>query len=150
MQSFPHHYQARATGGVTGPVDVRGPAPAAIETWPPPEFDGQFGEWSPESLLVAAVADCFVLTFRAVARAAHLEWDRLDVDVAGTLERIDGVTRFTRMVVAPHLTIIHAGDAQRVQSLLEKAERGCLVSNSLTAEVVLQPHPVTIATAAAA
>jgi hypothetical protein len=33
----------------------------------PREFDGRGNQWSPESLLAAALADCFVLSFRAVA-----------------------------------------------------------------------------------
>mgnify|MGYP003339189807 CR=1 FL=1 len=48
------------------------------------------------SLLCAAVADCFVLSFRAVARASKLDWTHLDCHVEGTLDRAEGTTRFTR------------------------------------------------------
>ena len=149
MKAYPHHYAVRASGAATGAVDVAGPAPAPLETWPPPEFDGPAGHWSPESLLVASVADCFILTFRAFARLAKLDWERLDVDVTGTLERAEGVTRFTRFVVAPRLVIANAGEHDSAIALLEKAERGCLVSNSLKAEFVVEPQ-VSAAAAAAA
>jgi organic hydroperoxide reductase OsmC/OhrA len=149
MKAYPHRYVARASGAAAGPVEVRGDAPAPLETWPPPEFDGPPGHWSPESLLVAAVADCFILTFRAFARPAQLEWVRLDVEVTGTLERTEGVTRFTRFVVAPRLAVSNAGDHDKAIALLEKAERGCLVSNSLKAEFSLEPQ-VTVASPAPA
>jgi organic hydroperoxide reductase OsmC/OhrA len=31
------------------------------------QLGGPGGQWSPETLLVAAAAECFILTFRAVA-----------------------------------------------------------------------------------
>jgi organic hydroperoxide reductase OsmC/OhrA len=34
--------------------------------------------WSPETSLVAAVADCFILTFRGVAQAAKFPWESLE------------------------------------------------------------------------
>jgi organic hydroperoxide reductase OsmC/OhrA len=143
MRAYPHHYLVHAGGAAAGPVEVRGSATPALETWPPPEFDGPSGHWSPETLLVASVADCFILTFRAVARMAKLEWERLDVDVTGTLERIEGVTRFTRFVVVPRLAIVNADDHERAVALLEKAERGCLVSNSLKAEFTVEAQVAT-------
>jgi hypothetical protein len=36
---------------------------------------------------VAAVADCFALTFRAVAKASQLQWTKLLCDADGTLDR---------------------------------------------------------------
>ena len=140
MKAYPHHYVALAGGTAVGPVEVRGSATPALETWAPPEFDGPPGQWSPESLLVAAVADCFILTFRAFARLAKLEWERLDVEVTGTLERTEGVTRFTRFVVTPRLVIANAGEQDSAIALLERSERGCLVSNSLKAEFVVDPQ----------
>ena len=49
---------------MTGPLEgVR-----VIESAPPKEFDGPGDQWSPEQLLTAAVADCFVLNFRTMTR----------------------------------------------------------------------------------
>ena len=95
MQAFPHRYHARAQGGQSGSVRVLSDGLDVLETSPPPEFGGPGGDWSPETLLVAAIADCYVLSFRAVARASRLEWQSLEVDVEGVLDRVDGITRFT-------------------------------------------------------
>ena len=104
----------------------------------PAEFGGPGDLWSPETLLVAAIADCFILTFRAVARAGKLEWQSLDCETEGTLERVDGVTSFTRYVTRARLRLAPGADAARAHELLERAERGCLVANSLRGEQKLE------------
>ena len=41
-----------------------------------------------------AVADCFILSFRDIARASKLSWLSLECDVEGALTRIEGTARF--------------------------------------------------------
>lgn len=138
MKSYPHVYLASAQGQPAGGVTVTSPALAAIGTAPPPEFDGPGGVWSPETLLVASIADCYILTFRGVSRAAQLAWTGLDAEVEGTLERIDGVTRFTRYLTRAVLTVPAGTDHVKARELLERAEKVCLVANSLNGERHLQ------------
>ncbi len=71
----------------------------ALATAPPAEFDGPGDRWSPETLLCAAVADCLILSFRGVARAKKLPWTSLQCEVQGTLNRIEGKTHFTHILV---------------------------------------------------
>ncbi len=103
----------------------------------PLEFDGPGDRWSPETLLVGAVADCFILTFRAIARASKLSWISLDCDATGTLDRIGRVTQFTQFDLRVRLTLPHGEDADRARHALEKAERNCLISSSLKGTVRL-------------
>ena len=131
MQPYPHVYQVSAAGSPDGTVAVVSPGLPAIPTAPPPEFDGPSGVWSPEALLCAAVADCFVLTFRAISRPARLEWSKLECRVEGTLERAGGVTQFTRYTTHASLTVPAGTDVPKARALLERAEQLCLVSNSL-------------------
>ena len=137
MQDYPHHYRARASAGPVGDVEIASPALPTLASGPPPEFGGAGGQWSPETLLVASVADCFILTFRAVARASKLEWRGLTADIEGRLEKVDRVTRFTGYTLKAVLTVPPGTDAARAKSLLEKAEHGCLISSSLNAPVAL-------------
>ena len=139
MQPLPHHYAVEATGEQSGPVQLKAPGVTPLATQAPPEFGGPGGCWSPESLLVAAVADCYVLSFRAVARASKLAWVDLKVRVEGVLDRVDGVTRFTGFVVHPDLLLPDASQQALAESVLEKSKRACLVSNSLVAGCELQP-----------
>lgn len=137
MQQYPHRYRAFATGGAEGSVEVGDASLPALATWPPPQFDGPPGHWSPEALLTAAVADCFLLSFRTVAHASKFAWERLDVQVEGTLDRVDGVTRFTEFRIVPRLALANSADAERALKLLDKARRVCLIGNSLKADCVL-------------
>ena len=116
-----------------GEVRLAGDGLPELPSMPPPEFDGPGGYWSPETLLVAAVADCFTLGFRSIARASRLEWSELTAEVNGVLERIDGVVRFTRFDTHARLVVPARTDPARARALLEKAEKFCLISNSLSA-----------------
>jgi organic hydroperoxide reductase OsmC/OhrA len=149
MHPYPHTYAVSASGGEGGSVSVSSRALLRLETTPPPEFDGPEGFWSPETLLCGAVADCFILTFRSVSRAAHLRWVRLECHVEGMLERRDGVAQFTRFTTIAALTVPDDVDAAKARALLERAEQLCLVSNSLRGERTLQIQVTTVARTAA-
>lgn len=134
MQEYPHRYAVSAAGKTEGHVAVSAEGVHPIDTAPPAEFGGPGDKWSPESLLVAAVANCFVLSFRAIARASRLEWNAVSCDVIGVLDKVDGITRFTAFEVDALLEIPAGTDLDKARRLLEKAEHVCLITNSLTGE----------------
>lgn len=138
MQDLPHHYQVSAQSGPEGDVGLQTAGVPTLPSAAPVEFGGPGGRWSPESLLVAAVADCFVLSFRAVARASRLPWTGLQCDVQGTLARADGKTRFTEFSIQATLQLPVDGDADKARTLLAKAESSCLITNSMTATTHLR------------
>ena len=134
MRPYPHTYSVSAQGSATGTVPVSSQGVADINTAPPPEFDGPGDLWSPETLLVAAVANCFILTFRGVSRAANFTWEQLQCQVDGVLERVSGVTQFSRFTTRATLTVTAGADHAKAQELMERAEKVCLVANSLRGE----------------
>ena len=137
MKPYPHHYTVSALAGPEGEVLLSGDGLEAIRSAPPVEFDGPGDRWSPETLLVGAMADCLVLTFRAVARAGKLPWTSLECEVEALLERVDGTTRFTRFDVVAQLTVPAGTDEDAALRALQKAEHGCLISNSLSGRRML-------------
>jgi organic hydroperoxide reductase OsmC/OhrA len=139
MHALPHRYRARASGMAAGSVIVSSDGLPALETQAPPEFGGPEGYWSPETLLLASVADCYILSFRAVARVSRLAWLDLAVEVEGVLDRIDGVTRFTQLRIAPRLCIAPTNGEAEALAALQKAKRACLITNSLSAQCELTP-----------
>jgi organic hydroperoxide reductase OsmC/OhrA len=143
MHPYPHRYRATANAESAGRVTVSSPGLSSLETAPPPEFGGSGGLWSPETLLCAAVADCFILTFRAVARAARFEWQELECRVEGVLERVEGNSRFTRYTTIARLGVPPGADPARARRLLEQAEHGCLIANSLRGARALETEIVT-------
>ncbi|MDA3922615.1 MAG: OsmC family protein [Salinisphaera sp.] len=139
MQSLPHHYHVHAQGSAEGEVRIGSDQLPELAATAPPEFDGPPGYWSPEMLLMASVASCFVLTFRGVARASKLDWESLDCDVEGLLERHSGRNLFSQLTVKPRLVVRNQTDERKARQCLDKAESTCLITNSLTADVQLDP-----------
>jgi organic hydroperoxide reductase OsmC/OhrA len=131
VQDLPHVYSASAASTPEGDIALASAGLPAIASAAPTEFGGPGDRWSPETLLVAAVADCFTLSFRAVAAASKLAWTSLDVSATGTLDKVERATRFTRIDVHAALRVPAGVDAARAQRLLERAEQICFISNSL-------------------
>lgn len=131
MQPYPHHYAAAALAGPSGDVVLSSQGVPDLPSAPPAEFDGPGDKWSPETLLLAAVADCYVLTFRAVARGLKLPYRDLRCAAKGKLDRQDRVTKFVEIQLHATLTLSPEGDEETARKALEKAERSCLVSASL-------------------
>lgn len=148
MQPFPHRYEVAAEGTPTGEITLGGGRLPTLKSAPPAEFGGPGDRWSPETLVAAAVADCFVLTFRALASMAQLSWASLSCEAVGTVDRIDRVTRFTDVTVRARLEIPDGTDADKAHRVLEKAEQTCLVGNSLKATVHLEAQVLTVRAAA--
>ena len=136
MQQFPHHYSVVAKADTQGDVALAGERLPPIQSAPPTEFGGPGDRWSPETLLVAAVADCFVLTFRGIAGVSRFSWLSLECRVTGTVDRIDRVTQFTALAVQARLRVPPGANEDQARRLLAKAEETCLVTNSLKA----RPH----------
>ena len=138
MQNLPHHYTVTATANTEDNVRLSSTGLVDLESAPPVEFGGPGDLWSPETLLAAAVADCFILSFRAVARASKLEWESLTCDVDATLDKVEKATRFTELTQRVTLTVPAGTDEAKAMRLLEKAEHICLITNSLNAETHLE------------
>ena len=95
--------------------------------------------WSPETFLLAAVASCFISTFRAISDHSKFDSVALDVTVDGKIEKEQGGFRFTEVTVPPVLTVANDEQTDKGLKLLLKSEAVCLVSRSLNAKVSIEP-----------
>jgi len=134
VQEFPHHYAVAASSAADSNVVLRSPGLESLESAGPAEFGGPGDRWSPETLLVAAVVDCFILSFKAIARASRMEWLSLQCDAVGNLEKVDKVTQFTGFRIQATLEVPAGTREDKALRLLEKAEKSCLITNSLKAD----------------
>src|SRR5690606_30234776 len=103
----------------------------SIHSAPPVEFGGPGDRWSPETLLVAAVADCFLLTFRAIANVSKFPWTSLTCEAHGTVDRIERVTQFTALTLRARLRLPPGANEEQARRMVQKAEESCLITNSL-------------------
>ena len=140
MKPLPHHYDVHLTGGPAGYAQLATAGVPELRTAPPADYDGPGDAWSPEHLLLASVQSCFLFTLRAIAHLSKVEFITLDLEASGTVNRQDGVTRFTEIVLRPRLTVSSSTDRERALHVLEKSEKTCLVSASLSTPIRLEPH----------
>jgi peroxiredoxin-like protein len=139
LEKLPFRATASWTTKRRGRTEAEG-VDGALAFSAPPEFRGEPRYWTPEHLLVAAVASCFITTFCAIAELSRFDPLSLDISVEGTVEKGEGGYEFTRVVLKPQLTIREESERQRAARLLEKTERSCLVSRSLKARVAMEPR----------
>jgi organic hydroperoxide reductase OsmC/OhrA len=137
--SYNYHANAQYHAGGREFVELEHSVPRTISFSAPPEFGGEPGLWTPEHFLLAAVASCFVATFRGVAKASKLEFQGIEVAIDGVIERDAAGLRFTKITVRPSLIIFDVEQRERALHLLQKVERICLIARSLSSTIELEP-----------
>ena len=142
MQDLPHIYRVAASAEGAANVMLSAEGLPDLETAGPPEFGGPGDVWSPETMLVGAIANCFVLSFRAIARAAKLEWLTLECEAEGDLDKVEKLTQFTAFRVSAKLTVPPGTNEKKANTILEKAEKYCLITNSMKADSHLETEVI--------
>ena len=144
-----HTYRVVAwwASGKTGLVKSDS-APNAIHFTTPPQFGGVEGRWSPEDLLLGAVASCFTSTFHALAERSSFHFTDLEVEVKGRVNKSESGYLFSEIVIRPTVKVPFDEDRGRAEHLMEKAKRLCLVSRALSVtqkfEPLVQAPPTTV------
>ena len=120
--------------GRTGLAHVDGKP--ILKVGPPPQFGGGKEDWSPEELLLAALASCLMATFFTFAKNEALEILGYDGVAYGILRKMpagfgwEGLTNEVKLEIDPK-------DEERAKLLLLKAKKNCIISNSMNTEVAL-------------
>ncbi|MCS6806895.1 MAG: OsmC family protein [Acidobacteriota bacterium] len=139
-QQLPYYYDTIVewTGERKGLLSASNLPTLTVAT--PPEFQGHEGIWSPEHLYVASVNSCLMTTFLAIAQMSKLEFVKFRSQARGQLDKVEGQGfQITNIVIEPQLTIARESDRERALRILEKAEKHCLISNSIKTTVRVQP-----------
>ena len=132
-------------GGTTGydrysrevRVDVEGKPPLALSA--APAFRGDGALHNPEDLLVAALSSCHFLSYAALCARSGIEVVAYEDDATGTMDRVDGVTRFTEVVLRPRVTLAPGADADKARALHERAHAICFIASSVDFDVRNEP-----------
>jgi peroxiredoxin-like protein len=106
----------------------------------PPGFRGLEGRWTPEDLLLCAIASCFTTTFHALAEYSDFKYTDLQVQAEGHIKKIDSGYGFHKIVLRPSLTLARDQDQQLADDLLEKAKGLCLVSRAVSTPIKFEVH----------
>lgn len=77
-------------------------------------------------------------TFLAIAENSNLEFERLTCPAEGILGKKDGKFAMTEIHLKPVVTIPNEEDREKAERIMIKAEKACLITNSITSEVHLE------------
>ena len=140
-EGMPHQYRVTAwwTSDSTG-LAKSDSAPNAIHFTAPAQFGGVEGRWTPEELLLAAVAGCFTTTLRSIASSAQFDYTDLEVEASATLRKMDSGYNFSEIVIRPTLKITDDVGRGLALDLLKKAHRLCLVSHAFAIPMRFEPQ----------
>jgi organic hydroperoxide reductase OsmC/OhrA len=148
MRPLPHEYDVALIGAPAGYATVSSTGLPDLTIAPPTAYDGPGDAWSPEHLLLAAVASCFLFTFRATAKASKTEFLAVDAETFGTVAKADGAIRFTDIVIRARVTAAAGADMEAARRVVDKAAARCLVSSSLKTPVRVEATVVSATRAA--
>ncbi|MBI4364023.1 MAG: OsmC family protein [Candidatus Latescibacteria bacterium] len=122
---------------IEGKPSIRGTAAAV--------FRGDPTLPDPEDLLVAALSGCHFLSYAALCARGGVNLVSYEDEASGIMQRVEGVVRFTEVVLRPKVGIAAGSDPDKARALHEKAHAICFIANSVNFPVRNEP---TIAVAA--
>ena len=114
-------------------IEIDGKPPLPVSAAPP--FLGDPALHNPEDLLVAALSSCHFLSYAALCARSGIEVVAYEDRAHGTMDRVDGKTRFTEVVLRPRVTIAPGGDVEKARALHERAHSLCFIASSVNFEV---------------
>jgi organic hydroperoxide reductase OsmC/OhrA len=125
---------------------LTGPADAAIAASADRVFGGDPRLWNPEQLLVAAAADCHLLSYLALcALRGVVVVDYVDSAVGTMVDTPGAGGRFTGIELFPRVTIAVDSDPERALELHDEAATQCYIAASLNFPV--RHHPTVVVSA---
>jgi organic hydroperoxide reductase OsmC/OhrA len=140
-------FKVEVLGGTERLVTAIAEGKPRLKVATPPEFAGGIpSRWSPEDMLVGAVATCYALTLTAVAERRAVPLREFTVVGAGHVTgRADG--RFGFVVIELGVELVtEEGCEEAARKAAEKAERVCIVANALEVPVELELRIRTVPT----
>jgi organic hydroperoxide reductase OsmC/OhrA len=114
-------------------------APNAIHFTSPPAFGGVEGRWTPEDLLLGAVASCYTTTFRTLAEYSKVAYNDLQVEVEAVVNKAESGYNLGEVCIRANLIIPREEEQERAIKLLHKAKGLCLVSRALAVKQNFEP-----------
>jgi organic hydroperoxide reductase OsmC/OhrA len=135
MQKFPIEFlsTAKATGVFETPWAIHSGSLQAVCAIPS-SFGGSGGGFSPEDLFLQAAMNCFIGTFKVVAKLSKLSYS--EVQVAGKL-LVDRNDQGKTMMKTIHLeiSVSDADPAARLETIVAKTIRDGFILNSIKSEI---------------
>ena len=103
-------------------------------------FFGDPERWNPEELLVAAIAQCHMLSYLHVAQSNGVVVTAYRDEATGTMATTsDGGGHFTSVTLHPDVTVSDPAHVELAQRLHEEAARLCFIAASVNFPIGHEP-----------
>ncbi|QHC70686.1 OsmC family protein [Rathayibacter sp. VKM Ac-2801] len=119
-------------------VTAEGPAPIRASADTP--FRGDADRWNPEQLLLAALAQCHLLSYLHVAVKNGVVVTGYTDDAVGSMLQEGESGRFTSVTLRPRVTVAEESMVAVAQTLHAEASRLCFIANSVNFPVAHEPE----------
>jgi organic hydroperoxide reductase OsmC/OhrA len=107
-------------------------------------FHGNAERWNPEELLLAALAECHLLSYLHVAASHGVVVTGYTDAATGTMvQTADGGGHFTSVTLRPRVTV-SGGDAALALALHAQASTKCFIAASVNFPVLHEPEIVVL------
>jgi organic hydroperoxide reductase OsmC/OhrA len=105
-----------------------------------PQYRGDPSRVNPEQLLVTAVSACQALTYLSLAARKGVAVVGYSDEAEGRLVLQDGWLRMSNVVLRPVIALASAADEDLARVLIQKAHRACIIANSVSADIAIEPR----------
>ena len=107
----------------------------------PKEMDGPDIGTNPDEMLLGAAATCYIISLGAMIERAGLPLKEMNMQSEGIVDVTDGVFTYQKIVHRPRVVLAsEAGekDLSKLNRLVEKAEKNCMISKAIQGNVELE------------
>lgn len=132
---FPNSMKEKYEASVTGATETTWTADVNDETLPvsvPASFGGAGEGTTPEHLFAASLLNCYVATFRVIAKKSNLDIERLDADIT-----IDLDTDNDTPIPSAHIEVISKPESSKTKHVANKAKEHCYIHRSAHTDITV-------------
>ncbi len=104
-----------------------------------PTFRGDATRWNPEELLLAALAQCHLLSYLHSAVNHGVVVTSYDDSPVGTMAQVGQGGHFTEVVLRPRVTVADVAQLRLAQDIHAEASRNCFIAASVNFPVRHEP-----------
>lgn len=104
-----------------------------------PTFRGDAARWNPEELLLAALAQCHLLSYLHSAVNHGVVVTAYDDSPVGTMAQVGQGGRFTSVTLRPRVTVADASMVETARAIHAEASENCFIAASVSFPVGHEP-----------
>ncbi|UUW89853.1 OsmC family protein [Pimelobacter simplex] len=104
-----------------------------------PTFRGDAARWNPEELLLAALAQCHLLSYLHSAVNHGVVVTAYDDSPVGTMSQVGQGGRFTSVTLHPRVTVADAAMVDTARAIHAEASANCFIAASVNFPVAHEP-----------